>query len=257
MSSKLPKHQDLDTTLWPGIDKSPVGLFAQLGCLATALLFIISWLILFSAMAAGWVEWNLWPYVIVPIALWLILLAGPAFFSARRGTLAILDAVTMTAEAWLARAGYSVDLNNDGYIGQVEVKPVQTDIIDSPVWNSPRGTKLLAQNTPTPALNKAPEDEETTALPYPVIERKLWKLPNNIRCPQETLEEFVDGIFLQGWGRGDWVPKTIDRDTYDGLIALIENVKILEDRKKGFKGRLAVRNARQARMVLNLPLKAG
>ena len=92
--------------------------------------------------------------------------------------------------------------------------------------------------------------------PQAVVTRHLWELPNGIKCPIEILEYFLEQIFIRGWNRSAWVPQELDRDTYDGLIAQIEQARILEGRKGGFKGKLAIRNANQARMILGLPMPA-
>jgi hypothetical protein len=114
---------------------------------------------------------------------------------------------------------------------------------------------LLLTNEVTNALTPEASSPKTELDPIPPepVTRRLWKLPNNIKCPQETVEEFVERIFLRGWSRGDWVPSYIDRDTYDGLIMLFEQALLLEGRKPGFKGKLTVDNASQARQVLGLP----
>jgi len=243
--SKLVKHSDLDAALWPGVDQNPVGLMVKLGCMASGLLLVISWVILVIAMGGGVIEWAGWPFVALPLFLWLVLLAGPAFFSARRGALAVLDAIAATAEAWLARAGYSIDINGDGRIGheEIEIEPVKTEVSRPIRWNNGDGTRLLASDVPTQA-------DPGPAAP---LTRRLWELPNGARCPVETVCQFVDGIFIRGWSRETWVPKRIDRDTYEGLITLLEAGNILEGRKAGYAGRLTLANSGEARRVLGLP----
>jgi len=248
MSNKLVKHSDLDAMLWPGVDQNPVGLMVKLGCMASALLLVISWVALVIAMGGGIIEWAGWPFVALPLFLWLVLLALPAFLSARRGALAVLDAIAKTAEAWLARAGYSVDLNGDGHIGhkKIEIEPVR-DKVSRPIrWNNGDGTRLLASDVPT----QSPPGPGPAAAP---ITRRLWELPNGARCPVETVCRFVDGIFIRGWSRETWVPKRMGRETYEGLITLLEAGNILEGRKAGYAGRLTVATAGEARRVLGLP----
>ena len=84
------------------------------------------------------------------------------------GALPILDSLAMTAEAWLARAGYSVDLNNDGHIGHtgpVTIEPVRENLIEPITLNGPSGTKLLA-NEQTDVLQAA--EPEAPPPPAPV-----------------------------------------------------------------------------------------
>ena len=130
MSRKLPRHQDIDSQLWPALNEyNPIVMAAKLGCYASIMIVFISWLVLFGTMAAGWIEWAAWPYVVLPIGVWLGLLGLPILWKLRKGSLMILSAIVKTAEAWLARAGYSVDLNKDGYYGHVremQVTPVKT-----------------------------------------------------------------------------------------------------------------------------------
>lgn len=245
MNKRMMRHTDLEPMLWPGLNDSPFRLMFRLGCLASWLIGIISWLVLIAAMVAQLIEWAVWPFIALPITAWLVFLAVPAFLSARRGSLAILDAITMTAEAWLARAGYSIDLNNDGLIGheKPQIEPVKTNVVTPAVWHNENGTRLLANETPALSEGKS----------APPVTRTLWQLPNGHRCPVETVCQFVDGVFVRGSSRETWTPKRLDRETYDGLIMLLETGNILEGRKPGFTGRLTVGNATEARRTLGLP----
>lgn len=252
---RLPKHQDIDSELWPALNEyNPIGMAAKLGCYASIMIVAISWLVLFGGMAAGWVDWAAWPYVVLPIGVWLALLGLPILWKLRKGSLMILNAIVKTAEAWLARAGYSIDLNNDGYYGhvkEIQVTPVKTQTTRAIPWRRDGETKLLASST----VNTVDDLEQNTE-PQPVVTRHLWELPNGIKCPVETLDYFLEQIFVRGWNRSAWVPQELDRDTYDGLIAQIEQAQILEGRRGGFKGKLTIRNVNQARMILGLPMPA-
>jgi hypothetical protein len=252
---RLPRHQDIDSQLWPALDAyNPIGMAAKLGCYASIMIVFISWLVLFGVMAVGWIEWAAWPYVVLPIGVWLVLLGLPILWKLRKGSLMILNAIVKTAEAWLSRAGYSIDLNNDGYYGhvrEIQVTPVKTETTRAIPWRKDGETKLLASSSVNAVDDPEPEPESQA-----VVTRHLWELPNGIKCPIETLEFFLEQIFIRGWNRSAWVPQELDRDTYDGLIAQIEQARILEGRKGGFKGKLAIRNANQARMILGLPTSA-
>jgi hypothetical protein len=257
--SKYANHRDLDAKLWPAIDNNPMSLFVKLGCLATVILAVSTWLVLLGMMVAEWIEWQAWPYVVVPIGLWLALLAVPLFFSARRGTLAIINAIAMTAEAWLARAGYSIDLNNDYFIGHiqpVQVEPPRELISEPTIWRKGAEVKLLTQETPTAI--KVPEEEQAESAPRETIERRLWRCPNGYKVPVKTLEFFVDQVFdgHSGWSRGEWVPDVIEREDYDAIILQLEQAKLLEGRKPRHSGKKTVEKARQARMVLGLPMQS-
>jgi hypothetical protein len=258
VTTRLPKHADVDSNILP-LDR-PILLFWWLVFVATTLVVVVSWLGLLAVMVAGWVAWRFWPYVVAPVLLWLALLALPAFFHARRGALAILEAIAVTAEAWLARAGYSVDLNRDGYIGRVEPVHVEKpeEIRLTPVITAaPQGVKLLARDA---AINEElagaqldQVDEDPPARP------RVWSLTNGVKVPQETVEAFVDGIFVRGWSRLTWVGKNkpLDRETYDSLIDLLTTAGLLVDRKPGAAGRLSVKTSRAARSVLKLPDSPG
>lgn len=256
---KQMKHTDLDSQLWPGVE-NPIALFWQLSLLATILIFAISWLALFTIMAIGLVRWAFWPYLVVPISLTLILLAIPAFHKSREGALTILDAIIETTKAWMQRAGYSIDLNKEIYIEHHTplLEPPQTEVHRPiPLTNSGGGTKMLMAKD---ALI-GPQEMAEALQPEPrhAIKRKLWKLPHRdkngkvTKIEQEALEEFIDQIFIRGFSRGAWCPKYLERDTYDGLIALLEQAKLIEGRKPGFAGKLVVGKASHARAVLNLP----
>jgi hypothetical protein len=256
-ANKLPSQRDIDSEILR-LD-NPMALFWWLTLVASLLIFVVSWLVLFVVMVAGWFTWSFWPFVALPVLLWLILLALPALFHARRGALAILDALATSAEAWLARAGYSVDLNRDGYIGHVqpvamepvtEVRPMLVHTVGT------QGMKLVnsdAKLHPELVSDAAgvPSEPETRLQ----LQRQVWTLPSGLKVPQETVEQFVDGVFVKGWSRSAWVGKgkPLDRDTYDGLIELLEQVGLLTGRKPGHAGKLAVRTTRAARGVLKLP----
>lgn len=257
--NKLPKHKDLDAELMPSFDfHSPVSLAARLGCLATLLIVVISWVALLGVMAAGLVTWTAWLFVALPIVLWLALLALPAFWSLRRGSLTILGAISKTAEAYLARAGYSIDLNNDGYIGHVQpvaLNPPDIQVTRPIPWRTGEELKMLANEAQ--AIGDL-EPAETEAPAPPPIRRRLWELPNGSKVEESLLKEFIDGIFTRGWSRSAWVDVgKLTREEHDGLIALIEQGGILTDRKKGFAGKLSVNTPGQAHRVLNLAKAAG
>lgn len=253
MTNKLPRRTDVDSQILE--INNPINLALQLGCIATGLIVIISWLALFGLMAAEISEWQMWPFVVVPIVGWVFLLGWPALWKARRGALNIIDALAKTAEAWLARAGYSVDLNSDGYIGYFQspqIEPVRTEVRTPAIYSGPGGVKLLAKDAPVvPPVADQPAEEEP-APPPPT--RILWDLPGGVRCPVETVRNFVERIFVIGWGRDEWVGKgkPLDRETYDALVNLLCQAQIVEGRKPGASGKLAVDDPQTALKVLNL-----
>ncbi len=257
--TKLPAQRDIDSELMQ-MGANPLDLFWQLARLTTILIVAISWLALLAAMSAGWIKWAIWPYIALPIGLWVTLLALPALFLARKGALKILDALVMTAEAWLARAGYSVDLNNDGYVGRVTtaqpIAPIQ-EVRPILVQGTAHLLANQVQAIPDIANGVQPAEEEPESRLQ--MRRRVWELPKldrlpaPLKIPQETLEGFIDRIFVHGVGRGYWVDgKQLDRDTYDSLILLLEGAKLLEGRKPGSAGKLMVANSRQARAVLGI-----
>jgi hypothetical protein len=260
-NQRLPNQRDIDSQI---LDlPEPMRLFWGLVLVMTIFIFAGSFLALCGAMSAGFVAWAVWPYVALPMALWAVLLALPVIWLARRGALSILEALAMTAEAWMARAGYSVDLNNDGYIGTVQPQPLLPEAIEEirPIIVRNGESRLLAlQQTTIPEIAgglKAQGDEPQTRLQ---MRRRVWELPKldrlqaPLKVPQETLEDFIDGIFTNGIGRDNWVTKKMDRDTYDSLIALLELYRLLAGRKPGSAGKLTVTSSRRARMVLGLPV---
>jgi len=260
--NKLPRHSDLDAELWPGLNLNPFGLFWRLGCLASVMVVVVTWLTLIAVDITGWVDIRFWHYMTAPIAAWLVLLAGPVLHKSRRGALAILDAVVMTAEAWLARAGYSVDLNNDNYIGHfqpVQIEPPQTQVITPAIWSGPGGTKLLAQEEAAipdlSAIAEMPQPGPMASTGHSVVTRRLWNLPGNVKCPQETVENFVERIFLIGWSRETWVGSgsgKLEREVYDALLNLLTQAQIVEGRKAGTAGKLAVSDPATAKRILGL-----
>jgi hypothetical protein len=238
------KHlDDRKLMIEPAGADAPLRAALRLGCLASVMLAVLTNLGLFALMVAGELPWLFWPYLAAPAGLWVILLGIPVFFKSHRGTMAILDALVMTAEAYLARAGYVVDLNKDGAIGHVkpEIRPPQVTEVRPILLNAP-GARVM----PLDVGPGEPIEEE-------IPERKIWHCPGNVKVDQETLENFVDGIFERGLSRGRWVGPDLERETYDGMVALLENARLVEGRKPGHSGKLTVRRASQARAVLGLP----
>jgi predicted DNA-binding transcriptional regulator len=229
--------------------------------MATIGFILIAWLVLFGLMAGRLIDWQFWPFVWLPIAIWLVALGIPATWKTRDIALGILDSLAKTIEAWLSRAGYSVDLNQDGYIGYVNPQEIIPEPIEEVrpilVNGMPR---LLSQQQESirPIAETATEPEPETRLQ---VRRRIWELPkldrlsSPLKVPQETLEDFLEGIFARGWARKEWVGKgqSLDRDTYDSLIALIEQARILIDRKPGSAGRLSINRVSRARIILGLP----
>jgi hypothetical protein len=235
---------------------SPLALAGWLGCIASGLLVVIAWLALLALMTSSVLEWQAWPYVAGPVALWVLVLALPALLAARRGALATLNALAMTAEAWLARAGYSVDLNQDARIGfyQPQITPVQIEEKRPIPLTTIKGQALLLASDQPAAAPLAEQAQEQEQDPPPVT-RQIWSLPNGARVEQAALEDFSDRLSLVGWDRGEWVKAgRFDREQYDGLMLMLDQGGIIEGRKKGSKGKLVVKRADQRRRVLGLPL---
>ena len=235
-----PKQTDLDSQI-AELD-NPMALFWHLAALSTGLIVVVTWLALVGAMAAGWLGWSGWLFITAPIVAWLLLLGLPVLWHTRRGAVAIVAMLAKTAEAWLARAGYSIDLNRDGYIGWQEAQPLPIDppervrpLLVSTV--APQGVKLLASDSPNPFDGPASDPAPTPARP------KLWTLPNGATLPQSAIEQFIDGIFVRGWSRSAWVGsgKALEREQYEGLISLLEQTGILVDRRPGAAARSMLR----------------
>lgn len=236
----------------------------QFGCYATVLLVVISEAATGAVMLwQGW-PFTLWPFAVVPAVLWCGFLAIPLFIKFRSASFNILDAIIQTAEAYMARAGYVIDLNRDGTIGHhtPEVKPVIEDhrpIIMRGRVSEPVHKALPASTMADAALDRVGGAGGLAGLETPErpdVKVKVWHLPNKEKCEQGTLELFVDGVFTYGWARDTWLNKGMRREVYEGAIMLLEEAEILVDRKKGFAGRLSVKNSRQARAVLDLPDKS-
>lgn len=248
-----PAHREIDSELME-TQHSPLALAGWLGCIASGLVAVITWLALFALMTSSVIEWQAWPYVAAPVALWVLVLALPALIAARRGTLATLNALAMTAEAWLARAGYSVDLNQDARIGfyQPQITPVQVDEKRPIPLTTVKGQALLLASDQPAAAPLAEQDLADDPAP---VTRQIWSLPNGARVEQAALEDFSDRLSLVGWDRGEWCKAgKFDRDQYDGLMIMLDQAGIVEGRKKGSKGKLVVKRADQRRRVLGLPL---
>jgi len=243
--NRTTKHSELDSELLP-ID-NPMGIFWSMGCLATGLSVVSSWLVLVGLMAAGVLPWLAWPYVALPITIWLVLLALPAFWISRRAGLAILEAIATTAEAWLARAGYSIDLNGDGYIGRHTITVDAPEVVRPVIVSSAaQGLRLLASDAPAAFADQ----ELAAAAPPPAV----WELANGASIDQVTLEQFIDGCFIRGWSRGHWVGsgKPLTREQHDGLLSLFDQAGIIAGRGKGSPGKLTLHTAAAIKAKLRL-----
>ncbi len=195
----------------------------------------------------------------------MILLALPMFIKMRAAVLTTLDAVVTTMEAYLARAGWSIDINQDGRIGHAtpEIRPPVEEV--RPIIY--RGRALLEEHTsgrPMVPAGDLPDkaarvigDENGNQAEEAPVKVRVWHLPNGEKIHQEQLEAFIEGIFTAGWSRDTWLGQGMAREQYDGAMQLLEDGQIITDRKKGYAGRLNVRNARQARAVLDLPAESG
>jgi hypothetical protein len=242
---KTQKQLDADTELLT-ID-SPLSVFWHLAALATGLIVISTWLALLAAMVAGWLGWQSWLFCTAPVAVWLVVLALPVLFHARRGAVAVVAALASTAEAWLARAGYSIDLNNDGYIGWKDVSPTALPLPSAEIIRPVLvGGNYSLIESDAPAAFPSPA--------APATAPQIWLLPNGVKLPQGTVESFVDGVFIRGLSRDVWVgPKLpLAREQYDGLVDLLAQTGLLIGRTAGTTGRLAVHTPEAARAHLKL-----
>ena len=253
--AKETAHNALDAELME-TGQSAFSLAVYMGCLASVLVFVITWLALVALMAADVIDWQGWLYVAAPISAWVLLLAGPAMVKARRGALATLDAITGTAEAYLARAGWSIDLNNDSYVGyfRPQLNPVEVQEHTPRLYTVNGEAKLLAQQAALikeaeqVAAEETPEEQEP-----PRLVRHVWALPNGTKVEQSQLEDFSDRLSTTGWARKDWVKAgKLDREQYDGLMMLMDTAGIIEGRKKGNAGTLVIKRAADRRRVLGL-----
>lgn len=245
MSDKL--LDDRKLLIEPGKPDEPLWAAIRLGCFASVMLAILIDMALFALMLAGELPWVFWPYPAVPALLWAVLLGVPGFYKSWRGAMTILDAVVKTGEAYLARAGYVVDLNRDGLVGHVKVQPPAIQEVRPIMLNAPKNAAIMPLEVPA-IKPMAGDDGDDDDLP----QRRVWHCPGGVKVDQETLEDFVDGVFDKGLSRGKWVGEDLERETYDGLVALLEQAKLVEGRKPGHCGKLTVRNAKQARAVLGL-----
>jgi hypothetical protein len=216
---KPQKQLDADTELLT-ID-SPLSVFWHLAGLATGLIVVSTWLALLAAMVAGWLGWQSWLFCTTPVFVWLIVLALPVLFHARRGAVAVVAALASTAEAWL-------------YIGYLETSTplaIEPAEIIRPLVVG--GNYSLVEATPpdftTPAAEPAPRP-------------RLWKLPNGTTISQEKVEMFFNGIFINGFNRTDWVRHDLlSRDEYEGCMDILVSGGILIGRRQGHNGKLLVK----------------
>lgn len=259
-ANKLPRHRDLDPELW--LDNiNPFALAWRLGCIASVLTVVVSWLVLIGLGSTGWVELAFWHFITLPISAWLVLLAVPILLKTRRGALRTFDAIATTAEAFLARAGYSIDLNSDGRIGHYQplIQPPITEEHRAIPYRVNGEAKLLAHQVPAgPGVDDevARRGQLQPEAPPAPITRHIWTLPNGANVEQALLEDFSDRLSIAGLGRAEWVGrgKPLERDQYDGLMELLEQGGIIEGRKTGYAGKLIIKRADQRRRVLGLPL---
>lgn len=225
-------NKNKDNGLWvEPVKVSPIWAAVGLGCLASVLLFVLVWFGLIAAMASGELVWSWWPYLAVPLAVWSLVLGLPLFLRSWTGASLVLDTFNVALEAWLARADRVIE---------------QEAIIPPP---KVRVVRPLLVGGGQPAL--MPKDVPLLEADHP----PLWECPDGTRVPQDVLTSFVDGAFTVGISRGVWVGagKSLDREMFEGCIALLEQASLIEGRKSGFAGKLTVRSSSQAKGVLGLP----
>jgi hypothetical protein len=251
---KLPRHQDVDSKILD-VDK-PMGLFWTV-TLAGALFIILSaWGALVGLWAAGWIAFNGWHYLWLPMLALAGFLLIPTAFMLSKISWSILNMMAMTVEAWAARAGYSIDINRDGHIGYYEVGPPLIEEVAPPVtWNSPQGTKLLAKDADN-VIGAASADLDPAEVVDDTPPRRrliaLGKPGKEVMVPAETIEQVMVEIVEAGkvLGRKNWVPKRLERDVFDGIMALLVRGRIITGRGKGSAGKLAVTDLNHARRIL-------
>lgn len=252
--NRQPKHSEIDSELLT----LPPGLFWNAVILATILIFVVVWALLFAAMSAGWLGWVFWPYVTVPLIIWVALFALQLLGRARTIALGHMDAQIETIEAWTARAGYSIDLNGDGYIGRHIITVDQPEVVRPLIVSAaPQGLRLLASDAATPfdppGIDPAPVT--TAATTPPPARPRVWTMVDGTEIPEATVAAFVDGIFGErGLTRAKWVDTgAIERPHFEAILALLVQVGIVTGRKPGQAGRLTVDSAQAARAMLKLP----
>jgi hypothetical protein len=206
------------------------------------LLFPIIWgLIGVGMLWRGW-RFEVWPFVVVPVLAWIVLVALPMFWKMRNATMSALDAMIRTSEAYLARAGYVIDINQDGAIGYAkpEIKPPEE--VRPIIY---RGRTAYTDVAPRVVGGEELGDFENES------GMRLWHLPNGEKIRQDHLEDFVDGIFIRGHTRDDW--PSMERKVYDGCMLFLGEAGIVTGRGKGTPGKRVVDTPQQARRILNLP----
>lgn len=252
--NKIPKHSEVDSQLWPGLNVNPFGLFWRLGCVASVMVIVVTWLALIAVGITGWVDMAAWHFITLPILAWLLAFAVPVLLKSRRGALGILDAIIMTCEAWAARAGWAIDINNDGRVGHYQpvIQPPITEEHRAIPYRVNGEAKLLAHQV---QAGPGVDEIQPEAPPAPLT-RHIWTLPNGAKVEQALLEDFSDRLSIAGLGRAEWVGrgKPLERVEYEGLMTLLEQGGIVEGRKSGYAGKLVIKRADQRRRVLGLPL---
>jgi hypothetical protein len=249
--NRQPKHSELDSELMELDHKT---IFPNSAIMSTVLTFIGCWAGLFAVMTAGWLRWQFWPYVTMPLLVWLVVLCWPWWRKARDISMGIMDAQIQTIEAWTARAGYSIDLNGDGQIGRQTVTVIPPATVRPLIVSSAaQGLRLLASDAPA-AFDAPGLDQVAATLDPPARRPKQWELPNGATVDESTLEKFIDGIFIKGLARGVWAGPDLlmERDQYEGCMALLESAGLLTGRRSGYSGRLTLDTAQQVREVLGL-----
>jgi len=255
---KLPRHQDLDSSVlepkqfvW-----GPFFVALTMGCAGTftlALILTSGVSLVIGQFLPLWI-WGLVILVLVGIEVTVLT------FKSRMVWTRYLDTMLMSLEAWLQRAGHSVDLNKDGRIGywQVIDEPAEPQRA-IPLTANGATQMLLASDVP--AITTEVEATESGAdlpnlkTPEPVLHKcEVLRLPNGKAIPTESVGEFVTGIVDQGLSRSYWVDKgqRLEREEYDGMIMLLDQAGLIEGRKKGFAGKLTTRNPARIRAKIGL-----
>jgi len=246
----MSKYRDEQLLISPSSVPSLWVFVSRMGCLSSALMAVISDLVLFGLMLADKMRWAFWPYVVVPIGLWIVFMGLPVAYKSREVVMITLDAYVETARAWWVRAQRAQA--EQVSVVRPALSPPKTEEIRVLPLRAGANTRVMPLDVPVVKRmsTQAPEVAEDVDVPG----RRLWHCPGGVKVRQESLEEFVDGMFgAKGLSREQWVPGSMDRETYDGIVALLEQAQLVEGRKPGHSGKLTVRSSRQARMVLGLP----
>lgn len=184
----------------------------------------------------GFPIWNLWPMLfIIPVISWIALIGIPLTNRAVVSAISVMNALTTTVES---RAEIIAAISRRQLL---EIEGPDDEVDDFrliPIVKGPSTTFVDREPKPEPAKHV-----------------QFITLPNGTKIEEYKLHQFLIDSIDQGIGCGRemWVDtRRMGRSQYEGVVKLLVQAGILDNRRAGYSGDIGVGTALEAASILRL-----